>query len=194
MRMNQDERRFDFHGLGAALKRAREEKGWTQAYVAELVDRDSRTIMNIENKGQYPSFDLFVKLITMFDVSVDQFIHADGGARSSSCRKHIDVLLNSMNEKELVRATMARRAGLHDQRPELLPALFFLSFALLVITASLTRVVIVPAGVRYFLHHSFKRAACKIHSHSSVSSSHGGVSSSSGSSAISSSSPSSYSQ
>ena len=57
MRMNQDERRFDFHGLGAALKRAREEKGWTQAYVAELVDRDSRTIMNIENKGQYPSFD-----------------------------------------------------------------------------------------------------------------------------------------
>ncbi|NSF91082.1 helix-turn-helix transcriptional regulator [Blautia wexlerae] len=75
---------------------------WTQAYVAELVDRDSHTIMNIENKGQYPSFNLFVKLITMFDVSVDQFIHADGGARSSSCRKHIDVLLNSMNEKELV--------------------------------------------------------------------------------------------
>ncbi len=93
-----------------------------------------------------------------------------------------------------LRATMARRARLHDQRPELLPALFFLSFALLVVTASLTRVVIVPAGVRYFLHHSFKRAACKIHSHSSVSSSHGGVSSSSGSSAISSSSPSSYSQ
>lgn len=93
-----------------------------------------------------------------------------------------------------LRATMARRAGLHDQRPELLPALFFLSFALLVITASLTRVVIVPTGVRYFFHHSFKRAACKIHSHSSVSSSHGGVSSSSGSSAISSSSPSSYSQ
>ena len=53
MRMNQNERRFDFHGLGLALKRAREEKGWTQAYVAELVDRDSRTIMNIENKGQY---------------------------------------------------------------------------------------------------------------------------------------------
>ena len=37
MRMNQEERRFDFHGLGAALKRAREEKGWTQTYVAEIV-------------------------------------------------------------------------------------------------------------------------------------------------------------
>ena len=42
MRMNQDERRFDFHGLGLALKQAREEKGWTQAYVAELVDHDER--------------------------------------------------------------------------------------------------------------------------------------------------------
>ena len=57
--MNQDERRFDFHGLGLALKQAREEKGWTQAYVAELVSKTDRTIMNIENKGQHPSFNLF---------------------------------------------------------------------------------------------------------------------------------------
>ena len=91
MRMNQDERRFDFHGLGAALKRAREEKGWTQAYVAELVDRDSRTIMNIENKGQYPSFDLFVKLITMFDVSVDQFIHAANPEGNNIIDRHEQV-------------------------------------------------------------------------------------------------------
>ena len=46
MKMNQDERRFDFHGIGAALKRARERKGWTQAYVAQIMNRDSRTIMN----------------------------------------------------------------------------------------------------------------------------------------------------
>ena len=66
MRMNQDERRFDFHGLGLALKQAREEKGWTQAYVAELVGKTDRTIMNIENKGQHPSFNLFFKLVTLF--------------------------------------------------------------------------------------------------------------------------------
>ena len=51
MRMNQDEIRFDFHGLGLAIKQAREERGWTQAYVAELVGKTDRTIMNIENKG-----------------------------------------------------------------------------------------------------------------------------------------------
>lgn len=96
------ERKFDFHGLGLAIKEAREKRGWTQAYLAELVDRTDRTIMNIENKGRYPSFGVFIKLVTMFDISVDQFIHKDNGNKESLCRKHIDVLLNSMNEKELV--------------------------------------------------------------------------------------------
>ena len=102
MRMNQDERRFDFHGLRFALKQAREEKGWTQAYVAELVGKTDRTIMNIENKGQRPSFNLFFKLVTLFDISVDQFFYTEGQRGENSCRKHIDVLLSSMNEKELV--------------------------------------------------------------------------------------------
>ena len=102
MRMNQDEIRFDFHGLGLAIKQAREERGWTQAYVAELVGKTERTIMNIENKGQHPSFNLFFKLVTMFDISVDQFFYREEQRDEHSCRKHIDVLLNSMNEKEQV--------------------------------------------------------------------------------------------
>ena len=102
MKMNHSTKKFDFHGLGLAIKKAREERGWTQSYVAELVGRYSRTIMNIENKGQYPSFGVFVKLVTLFNISVDQFIHADSGQGESSCRKQIDVLLNAMNEKELI--------------------------------------------------------------------------------------------
>ena len=97
MRMNQDERRFDFHGLWLALKQAREEKGWT-----ELLGKTDRTIMNIENKGQHPGFNLFFKLVTLFDISVDQFFYTKGQRGENSCRKHIDVLLSSMNEKELV--------------------------------------------------------------------------------------------
>lgn len=100
--MEQDEKRFDFHGLGLAIKAARENRGWTQEYLAEIVGRTSHTIMNIENKGQYPSFGIFIKLVTMFDISVDQFIHNDNGNGESLCRKHIEVLLNSMNERELI--------------------------------------------------------------------------------------------
>ena len=100
--MYETERRFDFHGLGLAIKQAREERGWTQAYVAELVGKTDRTIMNIENKGQHPSFNLFFQLVTMFDISVDQFFYTEGQRGEESCRKSIDVMLNSMNEKELV--------------------------------------------------------------------------------------------
>ena len=49
--MEHYEDRFDFHGLGLAIKDAREKRGWTQEYLAELVGRTSHTIMNIENKG-----------------------------------------------------------------------------------------------------------------------------------------------
>ncbi len=52
-----------FMASGRLSNEPEKKKGWTQAYVAELVDRDSRTIMNIENKGQYPSFDLLLNLL-----------------------------------------------------------------------------------------------------------------------------------
>lgn len=58
--------------------------------------------MNIENKGQHPSFNLFFKLVTLFDISVDQFFYTEGQRGENSCRKNIDVLLSLMNEKELV--------------------------------------------------------------------------------------------
>lgn len=61
--MEHYEDRFDFHGLGLAIKDAREKRGWTQEYLAELVGRTSHTIMNIENKGQYPSFGVFVTVL-----------------------------------------------------------------------------------------------------------------------------------
>ena len=52
MRMYQDTRRLDFHALGREIKRKREAKGWTQEYLAQLVDRTPRSIMYFENRGQ----------------------------------------------------------------------------------------------------------------------------------------------
>ena len=98
--MYETERRFDFHGLGLAIKQAREERGWTQAYVAELVGKTDRTIMNIENKGRHPSFNLFFQLVTMFDISVDQYFYPSKNTESS-CRKRINAMLNSLDEKDL---------------------------------------------------------------------------------------------
>ena len=37
------------HPLGDAVKRARERQGLTQGEVAEAIEKDTRTILNIEN-------------------------------------------------------------------------------------------------------------------------------------------------
>ena len=70
MRMYQDERRLDFHALGREIKRKREAKGWTQEYLAQLVDRTPRSIMYFENRGQHPSLNTFYQIVTLLDISV----------------------------------------------------------------------------------------------------------------------------
>ena len=101
MRMYQDNRRLDFHALGREIKRKREAKGWTQEYLAQLVDRTPRSIMYIENRGQHPSLNTFYQIVTLLDISVDQFFDPTKQGGESDCRKHIDHLLNDMDEKEL---------------------------------------------------------------------------------------------
>ena len=59
MKIERDERRFDFHDIGLAIKRAREASGMTQEQLAYIVDRAPRTIMYNENDGQHPSFNTF---------------------------------------------------------------------------------------------------------------------------------------
>ena len=101
MRMYQDERRLDFHALGREIKRKREAKGWTQEYLAQLVDRTPRSIMYFENRGQHPSLNTFYKIVTLLDISVDQFFYPDKQNEESDCRQHIDRMLNTKDENEL---------------------------------------------------------------------------------------------
>ena len=73
MKFQRDERRLDFTKIGLAIKRAREAKGMTQEDLAFVIDRTPRTIMYNENNGQHPSLNAFYQMMTMFDISVDQF-------------------------------------------------------------------------------------------------------------------------
>ena len=100
MRMYQYDKHLDFHALGREIKRKREAKGWTQEYLAQLVDRTPRTIMYNENDGQHPSLNTFYQMVTMFDISVDQYFYPSKN-KGSECRKRIDAMLNALDEKEL---------------------------------------------------------------------------------------------
>ena len=100
MKIERDERRFDFHDIGLAIKRAREASGMTQEQLAYIVDRAPRTIMYNENDGQHPSLNTFYQMVKMFDISVDQYFYPSKN-KGSECRKRIDAMLNALNEKEL---------------------------------------------------------------------------------------------
>ena len=97
MKIERDERRFGFHDIGLAIKRAREASDMTQ----EQLDRAPRTIMYNENDGQHPSLNTFYQMVTMFDISVDQYFYPSQNS-GSECRKRIDAMLNALDERESV--------------------------------------------------------------------------------------------
>ena len=100
MKFERDERKFDFHDIGCEIKRKRETSGMTQDQLALNIDRDTSTIIYNENDGQHPSLNTFYQMVTMFDISVDQFFYP-GMSADDACKKRINIMLGSMSEKEL---------------------------------------------------------------------------------------------
>ena len=100
---------FDFTPIGQAIKKAREAKGMTREQLSGIIGYAPRHIQSIENEGQYPSIELFIQLITMFDVSVDEYIFPDNEVKRSSVRRRLDAELDKLNDKELsiVEATVS---------------------------------------------------------------------------------------
>jgi len=100
--MRDPNKRYDFKAIGQAVKTARENKEWTREQVAEMMDLAPRYIMSIENKGQHPSLQVFYELITLFDISVDQYMLPDKPVKRTTRRRQLDSLLDSLDEKDLI--------------------------------------------------------------------------------------------
>lgn len=94
--------KYDFRAIGQAIKEARLKKGWTREELAQEVDLAPRYIMSLENKGQHPSFQVFVELMTLFDISADQFLFPEKDNNKSTCRRQLDTLLDELEEKDYI--------------------------------------------------------------------------------------------
>lgn len=92
---------FDFTPIGQAIKKARTSQGMTREQLARIVDYDHRHLQAIENEGQYPSLELFIQLVTMFNISVDEYIFPNKEVKKSSVRRRLDAQLNRLDDKEL---------------------------------------------------------------------------------------------
>ena len=111
---------FDFKPLGKAIKKAREVKGITREQLSEKIDYAPRHIQAVENDGQIPSLQLFIQLVTMFDISVDQYIFPEKNTCKSTTRRQLDALLDTLTEKELsiVEATVQGLCKAKEQTEE----------------------------------------------------------------------------
>jgi len=98
---NKDEL-YDFRAFGQAIKEARKNQGLTREEAAGIIHIDPRYLTNIENKGQHPSLQIFYKLITLFNISVDQFFYPNDKPMKSTKRKQLDSLLDNLDEKDLI--------------------------------------------------------------------------------------------
>ncbi len=92
---------FDFKPLGRAIRHLREDQELTRERVAEIVDIDARYYAKIEDSGQYPSFGVLYALVKMFNISVDEFFHADKATAKSTKRRNVDQLLDGLTDDEL---------------------------------------------------------------------------------------------
>ena len=92
---------FDFTPIGQAIKKARTSQGITREQLARIVDYDPRHLQAIENEGQYPSLELFIQLVTMFNISVDEYIFPQKEVKKSSVRRRLDAQLDILDDREL---------------------------------------------------------------------------------------------
>ena len=92
---------FDFTPIGQAIKKARRSQGMTREQLARIVDYDPRHLQAIENEGQYPSLELFIQLVTMFNISVDEYIFPQKEVKRSSVRRRLDAQLDILDDREL---------------------------------------------------------------------------------------------
>ena len=92
---------FDFMPIGQAIKKAREARGMTREQLSGIIGYAPRHIQAIENEGKYPSIELFIQLIQMFDVSVDEYIFPNKEVKKSSVRRRLDAQLDKLDDKEL---------------------------------------------------------------------------------------------
>lgn len=100
--MSNTKSRYDFKAMGQAIKEARLKRGWTRERLAQEVDLAPRYIMSLENKGQHPSFQVFVDLMTLFNISVDQFLFPETKKEKSTRRRQLDAMLDEQDEQDYI--------------------------------------------------------------------------------------------
>ena len=109
---------YDFKTFGLAIKEARKSKGLSRNQVGDILNIAPRYIASIENSGQHPSLQIFYELVTLFDVSVDQFFFPNKKIEMTSQRRQLDTLLNDLDSPDLTIITATAKGIIESKEKE----------------------------------------------------------------------------
>ena len=98
--MSKYRQHYNFKALGQAIKSARVAAGMTREQLGDKLNLAPRYIVSIENEGQHPSLQVLYELVTLFNISVDQFFFEKQPERST-LRRQVDGVIDSISERDL---------------------------------------------------------------------------------------------
>lgn len=100
--MRKKEDKYDFRAFGLAIKEARKKQGLTREQVGAMIEIDPRYLTNIENKGQHPSLQVLYDLVSLLNVSVDEFFLSSDSLAKSSRRRQLESKIDNFTDTDLV--------------------------------------------------------------------------------------------
>lgn len=63
--------------FGCELKKAREQRGWSQEYLAKQIHVSRQSISKWETGKNYPSIEVLISLSDLFGITVDELLRSD---------------------------------------------------------------------------------------------------------------------
>jgi len=111
-------RKIDFVPYGTAIKTARRERKESRNMVGDEMYLSPRYLANIENKGQHPSLQIFLELMSRYHISVDQFLFEDTMEGKSTPRRQLDALADSLTDAEIGILLVTAQAILNAREEE----------------------------------------------------------------------------
>ena len=93
--------KIDLRPYGSAVKKARTERKESRNKVGNEMFLSPRYLANIENKGQHPSVQIFLELMSRYHISVDQILFGNTGSGKSTACRQLDALVKELTDKEI---------------------------------------------------------------------------------------------
>jgi len=86
-------------------------------YSSHVYDMSTHIQIERMNSGEHPSLQIFYELVTILDVSVDQFFFPNKETEKSTQRRQLESLLDEMDDKDLTIMT-ATAKGIQEAKSE----------------------------------------------------------------------------